>query len=205
MKAAGAPRVLLCAKEVSAVEDVRRLLVQEGYVVGDQAFDGAEASNLQAQQLVVLDSSHAVYIERVQAGLVRLGVNVRLGSRIPAYCTALGHSILAYLPFEQRVEILNLQQRVKLTARTPVTIPEIEERLEQVRRIGYALSDQDTVAGLRVLAGRAGQRREARLWDCGGGPLTARMEYTATSFAEPYRCIGTMSIICAATRSGSVA
>jgi formate hydrogenlyase subunit 3/multisubunit Na+/H+ antiporter MnhD subunit len=28
-------------------------------------------------------------------------------------------------------------------------------------------------------------RREARLWDCGGGPLTARMEYTATSFAEP--------------------
>lgn len=28
-------------------------------------------------------------------------------------------------------------------------------------------------------------RRRARLWDCGAGPLTARMEYTATSFAEP--------------------
>lgn len=28
-------------------------------------------------------------------------------------------------------------------------------------------------------------RRDARLWDCGAGPLTARMEYTATSFAEP--------------------
>ncbi|MBP2328807.1 formate hydrogenlyase subunit 3/multisubunit Na+/H+ antiporter MnhD subunit [Kibdelosporangium banguiense] len=28
-------------------------------------------------------------------------------------------------------------------------------------------------------------RREARLWDCGGGPMSARMEYTATSFAEP--------------------
>jgi formate hydrogenlyase subunit 3/multisubunit Na+/H+ antiporter MnhD subunit len=28
-------------------------------------------------------------------------------------------------------------------------------------------------------------RRLARPWDCGGGPLTARMEYTATSFAEP--------------------
>src|SRR5437868_3088980 len=66
--------------------------------------------------------------------------------------TALGHSILAYLPFEQRVEILNMQERVKLTPRTPVTIPEIEDRLEQVRRIGYALSDQDTVSGLRVLA-----------------------------------------------------
>lgn len=28
-------------------------------------------------------------------------------------------------------------------------------------------------------------RRAAALWDCGAGPLTARMEYTATSFAEP--------------------
>lgn len=28
-------------------------------------------------------------------------------------------------------------------------------------------------------------RRQARLWDCGAGPMSARMEYTATSFAEP--------------------
>ena len=28
-------------------------------------------------------------------------------------------------------------------------------------------------------------RRTARLWDCGAGAPTARMEYTATSFAEP--------------------
>ena len=27
--------------------------------------------------------------------------------------------------------------------------------------------------------------RAARLWGCGAGPLSARMEYTATSFAEP--------------------
>lgn len=40
------------------------------------------------------------------------------------------------------------------------------------------------VAGIRALASNRA-RRTARLWDCGGGPLTARMEYTATSFAEP--------------------
>jgi len=39
-------------------------------------------------------------------------------------------------------------------------------------------------AWLRALPARSA-RRKARLWDCGGGPLTARMEYTATSFAEP--------------------
>lgn len=37
---------------------------------------------------------------------------------------------------------------------------------------------------VRVVAGRRA-RRVARLWDCGAGPMSARMEYTATSFAEP--------------------
>ena len=41
-----------------------------------------------------------------------------------------------------------------------------------------------TLAGVRVLATRRAARA-ARLWDCGAGPLSARMEYTATSFAEP--------------------
>jgi hypothetical protein len=36
----------------------------------------------------------------------------------------------------------------------------------------------------RLLAARPAAR-EARLWDCGGGPMSPRMEYTATSFAEP--------------------
>jgi hydrogenase-4 component B len=37
------------------------------------------------------------------------------------------------------------------------------------------------VVGVRARAAR----RAARLWDCGAGPASARMEYTATSFAEP--------------------
>ncbi|MBN9096921.1 MULTISPECIES: proton-conducting transporter membrane subunit [unclassified Pseudonocardia] len=37
----------------------------------------------------------------------------------------------------------------------------------------------------RLIAARHRARVAARLWDCGAGPLSARMEYTATSFAEP--------------------
>lgn len=40
------------------------------------------------------------------------------------------------------------------------------------------------MAGVRALATRRAARA-ARLWDCGAGPLSPRMEYTATSFAEP--------------------
>ncbi|MBD2892495.1 Hydrogenase-4 component B [Actinomadura sp. RB99] len=47
------------------------------------------------------------------------------------------------------------------------------------------------VALTAVLRGAASRRterlarRRARLWDCGAGPMSARTEYTATSFAEP--------------------
>jgi formate hydrogenlyase subunit 3/multisubunit Na+/H+ antiporter MnhD subunit len=41
------------------------------------------------------------------------------------------------------------------------------------------------VLGLVRMAAARRARRAARLWDCGAGPMSARMEYTATSFAEP--------------------
>lgn len=106
----------------------------------------------EAASIAVLDGADCVYVERVQLGLGRLGVTQRIGSRVPAYSTAVGHAILAHLPLEQRLHVMNLRERVKLTPHTPVSIPEIEARLELVRQRGYALSDQDTVLGVRVIA-----------------------------------------------------
>jgi formate hydrogenlyase subunit 3/multisubunit Na+/H+ antiporter MnhD subunit len=42
-----------------------------------------------------------------------------------------------------------------------------------------------TVAVVRLSAVRTPRRTGAALWDCGAGPPTSRMQYTATSFAEP--------------------
>ncbi len=106
----------------------------------------------EAASIAALDGGDVMYVERVQLGLGRLGVTQRIGSRVPAYCTAVGHAILAHMPVERRLQVLNLRERVKLTPNTPVSIPEIEARLARVREKGYALSDQDTVLGVRVIA-----------------------------------------------------
>lgn len=124
-----------------------------------------------AASLTVLEGAEVLYVERVQAGWVRLGVNIRIGSRVPAYCTAAGHAILAHLSPERRSQILRQRERIKLTPRTPVTIAEIERRLAGVRKRGYALSDQETIPGLRVLA--------APVLDADGRP------YGAVSVAGP--------------------
>jgi formate hydrogenlyase subunit 3/multisubunit Na+/H+ antiporter MnhD subunit len=42
-----------------------------------------------------------------------------------------------------------------------------------------------TAALVRLATWRVTRRRAVALWDCGAGPPTPRMQYTATSFAEP--------------------
>jgi IclR family pca regulon transcriptional regulator len=106
----------------------------------------------EAASVGILDRDEVVYIERYQEGQVRLGVDIRVGSRIPAYCTAIGHSILAFLPRAQVRRILSAGRRVKINEYTPVTLEEIEEQLREVRATGYAVSDSTYIAGLRVLA-----------------------------------------------------
>jgi IclR family pca regulon transcriptional regulator len=106
----------------------------------------------EAASIGILDRDEVVYIERYQEGQARLGVDIRVGSRIPAYCTAIGHSILAFLPRAETRRILGLSRRVKVNEHIPVTLEQIEEELGKVREIGYALSDSTYIAGLRVLA-----------------------------------------------------
>ena len=106
----------------------------------------------EAASIGVIDGPDVIYIDRVQAGFSPLGITRGIGSRVPAYCSAVGHAILAYLPLEHRLKILNSKERVKLTPGTLVTIAEIEDRLAKVRELGYAMSDQALVLGVRALA-----------------------------------------------------
>lgn len=125
----------------------------------------------EAASIGVLDGADVVYVDRVHAGLVRLGVEVRIGSRVPVYSSAIGHALIAHLPKPERLRILNLRERVKITPHTPTSLALIEERLQAVRANGYALSDQETVLGLRIVA--------APILDLDGQP------YAAVSVASP--------------------
>jgi IclR family transcriptional regulator, pca regulon regulatory protein len=125
----------------------------------------------EAASIGVLDGADVVYVDRVHAGLARLGVEVRIGSRVPVYSSAIGQALIAHLPKAERARILNLRPRVKITPNTPTSMAQLEERLKCVREKGYALSDQETVLGLRIIA--------APILDADGLP------YAAVSVASP--------------------
>ena len=57
MGATAASRILLCAENAAAVDDMRRLLEQHGHTTDWHDLDGEDACELAACDLVVLDSS----------------------------------------------------------------------------------------------------------------------------------------------------
>ncbi|WDF75142.1 IclR family transcriptional regulator [Novosphingobium sp. KACC 22771] len=120
---------------------------------------------IEAASIGVLDGPEVVYVERIQAGLQRLAVDVRVGNRVPAFSSALGRAILAHLPIDDERAILEAHPPKQLTQYTVVDIDQILTEIAKVRRDGFAVSDQETVTGLRVLA--------APITDIDGIPIAA--------------------------------
>lgn len=130
---------------------------------------------IEAASIGVLDGHEIVYIERIQAGLERLAVDVRVGNRVPAYSSAQGRAILSRMPVETQRAILESDPPRRLTDRTLIDIDKILGLIAEAREAGYAISEQETVTGLRVIA--------APITDVDGIPIAA-VSAAAPSFGR---------------------
>jgi IclR family transcriptional regulator, pca regulon regulatory protein len=113
--------------------------------------------------LGVLESAEVLYVDRVQSFRRNQGateLNLHPGSRVPAYCSAMGKLLLANLPEPaQREEIAG----IKLTKRGPNTITSkkaLREELDEILGSGFAVGDEELAAGAYAIA--APLRNEAR-------------------------------------------
>lgn len=103
--------------------------------------------------MAVLDGADVVYIERRRSGRERhLDLNLQVGSRLPAYCTALGKVLLAA---EEPGRLQVLLDGVDLARRAPNTITvreHLKVALNRVRRGTPAVNDEELTQGLRSIA-----------------------------------------------------
>ena len=106
----------------------------------------------EAASLGVLDGADVLYVERVRAGLTRLGVDIRIGTHIPAATGIIGHAILAFLPPRDRERVLATAPRRGEMAVNPLGKAELNRTLQTIRQQGYALHDSLFGNGLRILA-----------------------------------------------------
>jgi len=113
--------------------------------------------------LSVLDGADILYLDRARSfrrGQSKIDLGLRPGSRLPAYCTAMGKLLLAHLPEDQLDGLLS---EMKLTKRTPNTITSkraLRDELDEVAGAGLAVGNEELAPELYSIS--APVRNETR-------------------------------------------
>ncbi len=105
------------------------------------------AETRETVSLAVAEGSTIRFIDSVEGSEV-VRVSARTGVVVPAHTTAAGKVLLAAL---SRDELMRLYPVTRLQRRTPRTIASrtaLVKELEEVRRLGYAISHEESAAGL---------------------------------------------------------
>lgn len=101
--------------------------------------------------LSILQGTEIVYLLRLNKE--NFGVqDVGIGSRRPAFASAMGKMLLALEPPAQQRELMASIQFLQLTPHTVKTPEILLGQLEEARRSGYAVSDQETSELTRSIA-----------------------------------------------------
>jgi IclR family pca regulon transcriptional regulator len=99
----------------------------------------------------VLDGFEIVYVARVPTKRI-MAISLSLGSRLPAASTSMGRVLLAGLCEEELDRFLTTTPLVARTERTIVDRGELRAVIEEVRRQGWALVDEELEDGVRSVA-----------------------------------------------------
>ena len=96
--------------------------------------------------LTELDGTEVIYVSRFPSRKV-ISVDIILGARLPVYCTAPGRAMLSQMTPADAEAIIARSDRVARTPFTEVAPDRIMARVAEARRLGYALSNQESYVG----------------------------------------------------------
>jgi IclR family transcriptional regulator, acetate operon repressor len=114
--------------------------------------------------LAIEDEGMAVYLGQVQSRQLMRAI-AKPGGRVFMHASAIGKAILAALPRTEAAKIIHHRGLPVFTPHTIDTPPRLLRQLEEVRRQGFAVDDEEYAAGLRCVA--------APVVDEDGAPLGA--------------------------------
>jgi IclR family pca regulon transcriptional regulator len=105
----------------------------------------------ESSSAATLDGTDVIYVARSATSRI-MAVDLGVGSRLPAYCTALGRVFLAHLPAQDLAAYFGAASLQPLTPKTKYREADVRAALAEVRRQGYALVDEELELGVRSIA-----------------------------------------------------
>ncbi|MEJ8815528.1 IclR family transcriptional regulator [Variovorax ureilyticus] len=97
--------------------------------------------------LGVIQQDAVVYLHTVQSHGA-IAIRAEAGQRISPHATAIGKSLLAYLPPDRANAVLGPAPYSARTKRTITTVRALQKELEETRKRGYAIADEENDLGI---------------------------------------------------------
>lgn len=110
--------------------------------------------NQQTRETIHLTVRHgltAVYVEKIDSP-EQLRIHSRIGAAVPLHCTAVGKVMLAFMPDEEREQVLRQLDLKRVTANTVGSLQELQTELQRVRKNGYACDLEENEVHIRCIA-----------------------------------------------------
>lgn len=119
--------------------------------VAHPCLERLKARSGETVNLAVFDRDEVIYIDKIESSEA-LRMDLAVGKRVPAFCTALGKVLLAGLKKERLEEYFKSAKLVKKTANTIFSRRELLNHLVRVSEIGFAVDDEELSMGIRCIA-----------------------------------------------------
>jgi IclR family KDG regulon transcriptional repressor len=101
--------------------------------------------------LAVVDGHEVLYLDVIESAHM-FRMDSQVGMRRALNCTALGKAVLAFLPLDQREEMLASLTFERITSHTIPDAARLRKELAKILRQGFAIDDQEAVLGARCVA-----------------------------------------------------
>jgi len=117
------------------------------------------AATSETVNLALFDGAGIVYVDQVANTNSFLRMFTRVGARVPLHCTGVGKACLAGLPNEAVMEYWSAARKESYTQKTITDEPHLRKDLEAIRRLGYAVDNEEMEIGVRCVAASICQDR----------------------------------------------
>ena len=101
--------------------------------------------------LGILHGSNVLYLDCIQSDDSGPVMYWPPGTLAPIHCTSLGKALVAWLPSNEREQILQSIQMTEHTPHTITTPDQLERHLDEVRQSGFAVDDEEKDLGWRCI------------------------------------------------------
>lgn len=105
----------------------------------------------EACSAAILSGEDVVYVARVPGRRI-LSVSLDIGTRLPAYCTAMGRILLADLSADELETFLAQATIDRRTPKTVIERPLLADIIQRAKSDGFVIIDEELELGLRSIA-----------------------------------------------------